>query len=117
MGLVYDRDGFSSNALTGRKADDLRSWHTRQYTQEEADRGCVLFAWFRQGDGCFGVHRQDGGKMDVRPLYLEGQPKGLDAVMVSRCGRSEKMICHVRLVPTQCVYIHGQENIDPFSWI
>ena len=38
MGFVHDRVAHSVCAFTGRKADDLRSWYTRQYTQEEADR-------------------------------------------------------------------------------
>ena len=38
MGLIYDRDGHTFCAFTGRKVDDLRSWVSRQYTLEEPDR-------------------------------------------------------------------------------
>ena len=40
LGLIWDRDGYTFFvcAFTGRKADDLRSWYTRQFRQEETDR-------------------------------------------------------------------------------
>ena len=37
VGLIYDRDGYASCAFTGRKADDLFSRKTRQYTQQETE--------------------------------------------------------------------------------
>ena len=103
MGLVYDRDGCFLCAFTGRKVDDLRSWYTRQYTHEEADRekDAFLFMRFRKQYGCFGVLRQDGGKVEVNPPHIEDSFWGLmqswfqDAVGARRCHGPDA---------TQCVY-------------
>ena len=38
VGLIYVRDSYTFCAFIGNKADDLRSWFSRQYKQEETDR-------------------------------------------------------------------------------
>ena len=51
VGLIYDRDGYTFCAFIGESADDLRSWYTRQYTQEEAERekeACFLFGYVQR---------------------------------------------------------------------
>ena len=66
-------------AFSGRKADDLFYWYTRQYTQEETEREkeAFLFMRIRTEDGGIGVHRQDGGTADVRPPFTEDCLRGL----------------------------------------
>ena len=73
VGLIYDRDGYTLCAFTGRKANDLRSWCTRQHTQEETDRvkEAYLLIGVRKEDGGFGVHRQHGGKADIHSPFTE----------------------------------------------
>ena len=64
VGPVYERDGYSFCALIERKVDDVRSWYMRQHMREEADREkyAYFFIWF-----FLRIHRQDGGKVDIRP--------------------------------------------------
>ena len=91
--LVYDRDGYAFGAVTGRKADDLFSWYTRQYTQEETEREkeADLFIRIRTEDGDIEVHRQDGGNGQINPPFSEDCSTGwtqwwfLDANGARRC--------------------------------
>ena len=87
--------------------DDWRSWYPRQYTQEEADRekDAYLFVWFRKGRWMFfGVHRQDGDKVDVHPPYKRDSLRGLmqwwfqDAVAARRCFVTGLMLPNVCMV-------------------
>ena len=70
MGLIYDRDGYTFRAFTGRKADDLRSWYTHQYTEEEADREKDAYPFI--------VARKDMKVLELRdaPTFHRGLPKG-----------------------------------------
>ena len=48
------------------------------FTGRKADEKCeYLFVRSRSEDGCFGVHKQDGGKVDFHPAYLEDSLKSL----------------------------------------
>ena len=51
--------------------------------------------WIRAEDGCIGVHRWDVREAEISPPFAEDcLPKGLDAMVVQRCGWNKKMPCH-----------------------
>ena len=59
----------------------------------------------------FVVHRQDGGQGGCPSTVQERQLEGVDAVVVSRCGRSTKMLCHGPHA-IQCVYGGQETQVD-----
>ena len=58
VGLICDRDDYTSCAFTGKQADDQRSCFSRQCTQEEvSDMEAYLCTRVRIEDGGYGVYR------------------------------------------------------------
>ena len=62
----------------------------------------------------FGVHRQDGGMVDVHPIHMKGSLRGLMHWWCPDAVEARRLPCHGSH-PAQSVY--GGQGTGPFSWI